>query len=239
MPSTAEQLHPNKTTEEIIDNTQDCIIHVIDDDEAMCASLTWLLSSMHWRVKTYSSGAQFLNEYDDTLLSCVILDVRMPGMSGLELQEILKQRGIELPIIFITGHGDVRMAVRAMKAGAMEFLNKPFNDQELVDCINRSLNYARQHRKNYEAKKELLIKLRTLTARELEILKLLAQGKLNKVIAYDLTLSIKTVELHRSNIMRKLKSPTMASLLSHLYRYDIDITTLRARSRRAAHTTPA
>lgn len=211
-------------------STEPAIIHIIDDDQAMCESLTWLLNSMNWKVKTYPSAQNFLEHYDDSILGCAILDVRMPGMSGLELQDILKQRKINIPIIFITGHGDVRMAVRAMKLGAIEFLNKPFNEQELIESINRSLSCARLMRKDQEKKKIIIAQLKKLTTREKEILKYLLQGYLNKVIAHELSLSIKTVELHRSNILRKLKAPSMTALLSMLYQQNVNFETLSLNS---------
>jgi len=205
----------------LVDN--EVLIYVVDDDQAMCESLSWLLQSMHWQVQTFNNANTFLQNYDPKKLSCLILDVRMPGMSGLALQETLQQNKIDIPLIFITGHGDIKMAVRAMKAGAMEFLNKPFNDQELLDSIHRSINLAKKNRIQAEEKKHINERLVTLTAREREILQLLVKGKMNKVIAYDLNLSIKTIELHRSNIMRKFKSPTMTALLSQLYQHHIDL----------------
>jgi FixJ family two-component response regulator len=201
----------------------DTLIYVVDDDQAMCESLSWLLQSMHWQVETYNNADSFLKHYDSNKLSCLILDVRMPGMSGLALQETLQNQHIDIPVIFITGHGDIKMAVRAMKAGAMEFLNKPFNDQELLDSIHRSLNLAKENRQKTEERKYIYDRLDTLTARERQILQLLVKGKMNKVIAYDLKLSIKTIELHRSNIMRKFKSPTMTALLSLLYQHHVDL----------------
>lgn len=204
-------------------NNQDTIIYVVDDESAMRESLSWLLTSMHWQVEAYHNADSFLKKYDPRKLSCLILDVRMPGMSGLTLQETLQKNHIDIPVIFITGHGDVKMAVRAMKAGAMEFLNKPFDDQELLDSIHRSLHLAMENRKLAIEKQHINDQLNTLTARERQILQLLVTGKMNKVIAHELNLSIKTIELHRSNIMRKFKSPTMTALLSQLYLHHIDL----------------
>jgi FixJ family two-component response regulator len=181
---------------------------------------------MHWQVETYNHPESFLENYNPKKLSCLILDVRMPGMSGLALQEMLQEKNINIPIIFITGHGDIKMAVRAMKAGAMEFLNKPFNDQELLDSIHRSLNLAKKNKQMREEKSHIASHLNSLTTREKQILQLLVLGKMNKVIAHELNLSIKTIELHRSNIMRKLKAPTMTALLSQLYQHHIDLSSI-------------
>lgn len=202
------------------------IVHVVDDDTAMCESIRWLIESVGFKVKTYSGAKSFIDQYEDNGTGCLLLDVRMPEMSGLELQEQLNKLQIHLPIIFITGHGDVPMAVRAMKAGALEFLNKPFNDQELLDCINRAIEFDTQRRSSYQERKDILSKLHQLTTRERQVLKELVAGKLNKVIAADLDLSIKTIELHRSNIMRKLESRSLAQIISMIYAHNIDLNQL-------------
>lgn len=201
----------------------EAIIHVVDDDTAMCESLRWLIESVGFNVKIYPGAKHFLENYQDEAHGCLLLDVRMPEMSGLELQEQLNKLSIDLPIIFITGHGDVPMAVRAMKAGALEFLNKPFNDQELLDCINRAIEYDTQRRRTCSERKGILERLDQLTTREKQVLKELVTGKLNKVIAADLDLSIKTIELHRSNIMRKLQARSLAQIISMIYAHDIQL----------------
>ena len=201
----------------------EAIIHVVDDDTAMCESLRWLIESVGFNVKIYPGAKDFLEKYQDEAHGCLLLDVRMPEMSGLELQEQLNKLNINMPIIFITGHGDVPMAVRAMKAGALEFLNKPFNDQELLDCINRAIEYDTQRRRTCSERKAILERLSLLTTREKQVLKELVTGKLNKVIAADLDLSIKTIELHRSNIMRKLQARSLAQIISMIYAHDIQI----------------
>lgn len=201
----------------------DAIIHVVDDDNAMCESLRWLIESVGFNVKLYSGAKEFLENYRDEAHGCLLLDVRMPEMSGLELQEQLNKQNINIPIIFITGHGDVPMAVRAMKAGALEFLNKPFNDQELLDCINRAIEFDSQRRRSCGERQAILDRLDLLTTRERQVLKELVTGKLNKVIAADLELSIKTIELHRSNIMRKLQSRSLAQIISMIYAHDIQL----------------
>jgi FixJ family two-component response regulator len=192
----------------------------------MCESIRWLIESVGFKVQTYSGAKSFIDQYEDNGTGCLLLDVRMPEMSGLELQEQLNKLQIHLPIIFITGHGDVPMAVRAMKAGALEFLNKPFNDQELLDCINRAIEFDTQRRSSYQERKDILSKLHQLTTRERQVLKELVAGKLNKVIAADLDLSIKTIELHRSNIMRKLESRSLAQIISMIYAHNIDLNQL-------------
>ncbi len=204
----------------------DAIIHVVDDDTAMCESLRWLIESVGFQVKIYPGAKAFLDNYQDGGTGCLLLDVRMPEMSGLELQEQLNKNHIEIPIIFITGHGDVPMAVRAMKAGALEFLNKPFNDQELLDCINRAIEYDSQRRQSSSERNHIMERLDQLTTRERQVLKELVTGKLNKVIAADLELSIKTIELHRSNIMRKLQSRSLAQIISMIYAHDIQLETI-------------
>ena len=165
-----------KLSNTVYDDTN-TVIYIVDDDNAMCESLSWLLQSMHWRVETYHNADLFLQNYNPDYLSCLILDVRMPGMSGLALQENLKNKDIDIPIIFITGHGDVKMAVRAMKTGAMEFLNKPFNDQELLDSIHRSLNEAKKLKQKKAETKFINQHLNSLTTREKQILQLLVKGK--------------------------------------------------------------
>ncbi|MDF1653490.1 MAG: response regulator transcription factor [Coxiellaceae bacterium] len=206
--------------------SNDAIIHIVDDDTAMCESLRWLIESVGFTVKIYPGAKAFLDNYEDAGHGCLLLDVRMPEMSGLELQEQLNKNHIEIPIIFITGHGDVPMAVRAMKAGALEFLNKPFNDQELLDCINRAIEYDSQRRQSSTERNHIMERLEQLTTRERQVLKELVTGKLNKVIAADLELSIKTIELHRSNIMRKLQSRSLAQIISMIYAHDIHLETI-------------
>jgi two-component system, LuxR family, response regulator FixJ len=203
--------------------TNEAIIHVVDDDKAMCESMRWLIESVGLTVRTYPGAKSFLEDYRDTHIGCLLLDVRMPEMSGLELQDQLNKHDIKLPIIFVTGHGDVPMAVRAMKSGALEFLNKPFNDQELLDSINRAIELDTKRRVSLVQYNHILERLMQLTTRERQVLKLLVAGKLNKVIAAELDLSIKTIELHRSNIMRKLQSRSLAQIISMIYAHNINL----------------
>lgn len=202
--------------------TDDVMIYVVDDDNAMLSSLQFLIESIGLPVSIFNSANDFLAAFDDTKCGCLLLDVRMPGMSGLELQEALNKQHIDIPIIFITGHGDVPMAVRAMKAGAIEFLNKPFNDQELLDSIHRAIELDKTQRVTRCKRNAVMKRLNLLTNREREVLERLMTGKLNKVIASDMNLSIKTIELHRSNIMKKMETRSLAQLISLLYAHQLD-----------------
>jgi FixJ family two-component response regulator len=189
------------------------LVYVVDDDEAVRDSLKWLLEANHYAVAGFDSAEAFLAAYDPQRLACLILDVRMPGMTGLELQEHLIEQRIQLPILFITGHGDVPMAVSTMKKGAGDFIEKPFNEAELRASVERMLSQARllnSASKGERARADLLARL---TVREQQVLNCIVAGRLNKQIADDLGISIKTVEAHRANIMDKLNVSTVAHLL--------------------------
>ncbi|UIF87297.1 response regulator transcription factor [Cupriavidus sp. UYPR2.512] len=188
-------------------------VFIVDDDEAMRDSLTWLLEGNGYQVRSFTSAEQFLAAYDASQVSCLILDVRMPGMSGPELQERMLAEQIDIPIVFITGHGDVPMAVSTMKRGAIDFIEKPFDESELRALVERMLAKARTDHsaaREQRAAKDLLGKL---TTREQQVLERIVAGRLNKQIADDLGISIKTVEAHRANIMEKLNVNTVADLL--------------------------
>ncbi|TWG80398.1 LuxR family two component transcriptional regulator [Cupriavidus gilardii J11] len=188
-------------------------VFIVDDDEAMRDSLTWLLEGNGYQVRSFASAEQFLAAYDANQVSCLILDVRMPGMSGPELQERMLAENIQLPIVFITGHGDVPMAVSTMKKGAIDFIEKPFDESELRALVERMLQKARADysaAREQRAAQDLLGKL---TTREQQVLERIVAGRLNKQIADDLGISIKTVEAHRANIMEKLNVNTVADLL--------------------------
>lgn len=187
---------------------------VIDDDESIRKSLKWLIESVDIPVQTYPSSEAFLEDDTPKEFGCIITDVRMPGMGGLKLQEELKKHSIELPVIFLTGHGDVNMAVGAMKNGAFDFIQKPFNDQELLDTIQSALNFAGDLVQSEKRLHEIESLLSSLTDREREILELIVQGKPTKAIAGDLEISKKTVDFHRSNIMNKMNASTLAQLIS-------------------------
>lgn len=194
-------------------NQNQCTIFIVDDDEAVRDSLRWLLEANGYQVKCFASAEAFLNGFDEEQLSVLIVDVRMPGMSGLELQEALIARNVNIPMVFITGHGDVPMAVDTMKKGAIDFLEKPFNETELRSIVARMIDIAvDEHKKELERRNHEEI-LGRLTAREQQVLERIVAGRLNKQIAGDLDISIKTVEAHRANIMEKLEVTTVADLM--------------------------
>jgi len=189
------------------------VVFVIDDDHDLCRSLKWLLESVNLSVQIFTSSINFLETFKPIPSGCILLDIRMPLMSGLQLQEQLNRRQNTLPIIFMTGHGDIPMAVRAMKAGAFDFLTKPFNDQVILEQIQKAIV---QHQKNIIDDSQLhLIQERynSLSHREHEVLELIVAGKLNKIIASELNISMKTVELHRGNVMRKMQAATAPELV--------------------------
>jgi two-component system, LuxR family, response regulator TtrR len=189
------------------------LVYVVDDDEAVRDSLAWLLEASGYRVMGFASAEAFLERYDPLAIGVLILDIRMPGMTGLELQEVLHQRGSLLPIIFITGHGDVPMAVKAMKLGAADFIEKPFNEALLRELVGKMTELARVSRDQaaMKARNEALVS--RLTQRERQVLERIMAGRLNKQIADDLSISIKTVEAHRASIMTKLNVNTVAELM--------------------------
>lgn len=188
-------------------------VFVVDDDEAVRDSLRWLLEANGYRVQCFASAETFLEFYHPSQIGCLILDVRMQGMSGLELQEKLAQLGSTLPTVFVTGHGDVPMAVSTMKKGAKDFIEKPFDEGELRELVERMLATARAENMLFEQRRKAAAKLEKLTARENQVLERITAGRLNKQIADDLGISIKTVEAHRANIMEKLNVNTIADLL--------------------------
>ena len=188
-------------------------VYVVDDDEAVRDSLQWLLEGKDYRVRCFDSAESFLARYDQREVACLIADIRMGGMTGLELQDKLLERKSPLPIVFITGHGDVPMAVGTMKKGALDFIQKPFNEDDLLSVVERMLDHAREAFAGHQqaASREAL--LSKLTGRESQVLERIVAGRLNKQIADDLGISIKTVEAHRANIMEKLGANTVADLL--------------------------
>jgi FixJ family two-component response regulator len=193
-------------------------VFIVDDDEAVRSSLKLLLKTLGVSAVAYASAPEFLAAFDASRAGCLVLDIRMPGMSGLELQQELNVRGALLPIIFITGHGDVPMAVEAMQHGAMDFLQKPFRDQDLIDRINKALERDRIGRELLDNRARILSLIESLTPREREVLEQVTQGKINKVIAAAMGLSQRTVEIHRAHIMEKMG----ANSLAHLVRMVID-----------------
>ncbi|MFO1348175.1 MAG: response regulator FixJ [Pseudomonadales bacterium] len=188
-------------------------VFVVDDDDAVRESLAFLLKSVGLRVESFASAQDFLKQYNAARAGCLVLDIRMPGMSGLELQDKLSQMGSMLPIIFITGHGDVPMAVKAIKAGAADFVQKPFRDQELIDRIREVLEEDASARVEKLQKVEILKRIDSLTEREREVMDQVVDGKANKVVAIDLNVSQRTVEIHRANVMDKMKARSLAQLV--------------------------
>jgi two-component system, LuxR family, response regulator FixJ len=189
-------------------------VFVVDDDDAMRESLRYLIESVGHEVETFSSANEFLNYSYPGRSGCLLLDVRMPGMSGLELQERLINDQISLPIIIITGHGDVPMAVRAMQAGAFDFIEKPFNHQLLLDSIHRGLEKDTVQRGEQAERAEIASRLALLTPREHEVLEMVVAGQPNKVIASQLGVSAKTVEAHRAKVMEKMQAKSLPRLVS-------------------------
>ena len=188
-------------------------VYVVDDDEAVRDSLQWLLEGKDYRVRCFDSAESFLSRYDPREVACLIVDIRMGGMTGLELQDKLVERRSPLPIVFITGHGDVPMAVDTMKKGAMDFIQKPFKEADLVSLVERMLDSARESFSDHQNAANRDALLGKLTGREAQVLERIVAGRLNKQIADDLGISIKTVEAHRANIMEKLNANTVADLL--------------------------
>lgn len=188
-------------------------VFIVDDEEAVRDSLQWLLESSGLTVALFDSAEAFLSSYQPDQPGCLVVDVRMPGMSGLELQEQLAEQHYAIPVIFITGHGDVPMAVQAVKHGAVDFLEKPFNDKELLQIIQRCLEQDRQNRERKQLSDNTSNRLASLTPREREVMQLVVAGKLNKLIADQLNISIKTVEAHRAKVMEKAGVSSLAELV--------------------------
>jgi len=200
---------------------QPATVFVVDDDEGVRNSLRFLLKSVGLASRTLSSASEFLDTYKPSQPGCLVLDVRMPGMSGLELQQQLNLRGATIPVIFITGHGDVPMAVEAMQHGAFDFLQKPFRDQDLIDRIQRALERDARSRTVLAQHARIRERIESLTAREREVLTLMTKGKPNKVMAAELGVSQRTIEIHRARVMEK----TAAASLAQLVRMVMDLET--------------
>ena len=189
------------------------VVYIVDDDAGMRQALTVLITTVGYQATAFGRPSEFLAKYDPEQQGCLILDVRMPEMSGLELQQQLNRTGAMLPVILISGHGDIPMAVQAMKDGAFDFLQKPFRDQDLIDRINSALKLDAENRRSVDRMADLKSRSESLTPREREVMALVVDGKANKVIAIDLGLSERTVEIHRANVMEKMGARSVAHLV--------------------------
>jgi RNA polymerase sigma factor (sigma-70 family) len=193
--------------------TEKSTVYIVDDDQAIRHAMELLMRSVGLDYEIFHSADDFLSNHSNDRAGCLVLDIRMPGLGGLELQEKLNDTGSTLPIIFITGHGDVPMAVEAMQKGAVDFIQKPFRDQELLDRVSEALTTDQQRRSAREEKAEVLSRIEKLTNRERQVLDLVVTGKPNKVIAYELGVSQRTVEIHRARVMEKMQAKSLADLV--------------------------
>ena len=188
-------------------------IHIIDDDPSMLKYLSELVDTLNYKSKTYNNANEFLDNYSDDGLGCLVLDLRLPGINGLELHQQLPEKGIDLPVIMISGFGDISTAVRAMKSGILDFLEKPFKGQDLLDLIHNAISQHKIIREKNASQNKTQERLDSLTKREKEVMGLVVVGKLNKDIAKQLEISIKTVEVHRANVMDKMAANSVADLV--------------------------
>lgn len=195
------------------DRSASPIVFIVDDDESLRESLSSLLRSVGLRVQVFGSPLEFLNSHRPDVAGCLVLDVRLPGLSGLDFQNELAKANVQIPIIFITGHGDIPMSVRAMKAGAVEFLTKPIREQDLVDAVQVALQRDQIRRESEEELSGVRAKFDSLTPREREVLVLVTSGLMNKQIAADLGISEIMVKVHRGNVMRKMSAASLADLV--------------------------
>lgn len=188
-------------------------VYVVDDDDGMRRALSLLLNTVGYKTAAFGTPKEFLEKFKADAAGCLVLDIRMPGMSGLEVQQHLNRMGSMLPVIFITGHGDVPMAVQAMKEGAFEFVQKPFRDQDLLDRINHALKQDQENRSSLALRADVAQRLAALTPRERQVMEMVVDGAANKVIAIDLGLSERTVEIHRAKVMEKMGARSVAHLV--------------------------
>lgn len=194
-------------------STRTPVVYIVDDDDGMRRALDTLLRTVGYKTAAFSSPVAFLSQLTPDAAGCLVLDIRMPEMSGLEVQQQLNRGGFMLPVIFITGHGDVPMAVQAMKEGAFEFIQKPFRDQDLLDHINHALKQDAENHTLAAKRSEIQHRFESLTPRERQVLELIVEGSANKVIAIDLGLSERTVEIHRAKVMEKMEARSVAHLV--------------------------
>jgi len=189
------------------------LVFVVDDDESVRIALTYLFRSMKLDVRVFRSAAEFRQYELPNITSCLVLDIRLPGVNGLEFQDVLAKSGIHIPIVFMTGHGDIPMSVRAMKAGAIDFLPKPFRDQDMLDAVVRALDQDRKRRNGEKALSKLQHLFESLTPREREVMSLVTSGLMNKQIGHQLHVTEITVKIHRGHVMRKMEARSFADLV--------------------------
>jgi two-component system response regulator FixJ len=194
-------------------SNQEATVYIVDDDQAIRRAMDFLMRSVGLNYEIFHSADDFLAKYTNEFAGCLVLDIRMPGLGGLELQQKLLERDSSLPIIFITGHGDVPMAVEAMQKGAFDFIQKPFRDQELLDRVTEAMKTDREIRSAREERAGVAKRIEKLTKREREVLDLVVTGKPNKIIAYELGVSQRTVEIHRARVMEKMEAKSLAGLV--------------------------
>jgi FixJ family two-component response regulator len=191
----------------------DPAVYIIDDDQAIRDSLVWLFGSVDLNVEPFADGMQFLEAWSPDMRGCAVIDIRMPGMSGIEVFEALSKKGSALPIVFLTGHGDIHLAVRAMKDGAFDFIEKPFNQQELLEIVQTAIRADAEARSMHDQRAEIERRVAGLTAREREVLERVVRGESNRGMATALGLSEKTIEFHRAKMMEKMQAGTLAELI--------------------------
>lgn len=197
------------------------VVYVVDDDPEICHAMVELLGTIDLECRTYSTATRFLQDYAPSASDCLVLDIRMPGMSGLELQEKLIEEQATIPIILLTAHGDVEMAVTAMKRGAFDFIEKPVRDQALLESISRAINVSQRWAQQAKRRREIRMKWESLTPREQKVATLVVSGKSNKIIAHTLGVSQRTIEVHRARVMSKMGVKSLATLIRHLLAIDI------------------
>jgi RNA polymerase sigma factor (sigma-70 family) len=209
-------------------NKPEQVVFVIDDDPSMRTAIKELIEAVGMSCQTFGTGQELLGATLPDVPSSLVLDVRLPGLSGLNLQRELTERGINMPIIFITGHGDIPMSVQAMKAGAVEFLTKPFRDQDLLDAIEQGIERDRSARKQLTEIRDLRERFESITPRERDVMRLVVSGLLNKQIAAELDISEKTVNVHRSQVMQKMRADSLAQLVRMSEKLDLNAMTAQA-----------
>ena len=203
-------------------DTRKPIVYIVDDDKDLRTSLAWLLESVSIQAQCFAGAEEFLAHYDPNLPACLVLDVRMPETSGFQLQAMLNERGAALPIIFVSAHGDIPMSVQAMKNGALDFVEKPYNPQQMLERIQAALKAAVQVHAGAEQKRQLQQRLDLLTGREREVLGMVIDGKASKVIARELNISVKTVDVHRTKIKEKMGVSSIAMLVREVLHLPVD-----------------